>query len=78
MDPVVSWIRLYSSDVGQQSQERIAQEIVSVRPDPRRHAAQRTAALAGGMKNLSQIGGHRRASRIDHSDRPPDRPYRYD
>jgi hypothetical protein len=29
------------------------QEIVSVRPDPRRHAAQRTAALARDMKNLA-------------------------
>jgi hypothetical protein len=35
MHPAVAWLSPYSGDVGQQWQERIAQEIVSVRPDPR-------------------------------------------
>jgi hypothetical protein len=39
MDPVASRFRLDPSDVGQQLQERITQEIESVSPDPRRHVA---------------------------------------
>jgi F0F1-type ATP synthase membrane subunit b/b' len=46
MNPVTSRLRLYLSYVSQQFQERITQEIVPVSPDLRRHAAQRTAALA--------------------------------
>jgi hypothetical protein len=51
------------------------------RDRPPRSAPSCSPAYCGpcprGMKNLSQIRCHRRASRIDHSDRFPDRPYRY-